>query len=40
MLDIHGFIDVDWAGNVDQRRSTSGYVFNLIGGAMSWVSKK
>eukprot|EP00253_Pinus_taeda_P012925 PITA_12925 len=24
----------------DQRRSTSGYVFNLFGGAVSWMSKK
>eukprot|EP00253_Pinus_taeda_P035825 PITA_35825 len=35
MLDIHGFVDVDWAGDLDQRRPTSGYVFNLFGGAVS-----
>eukprot|EP00253_Pinus_taeda_P002686 PITA_02686 len=29
----------DWAGDLDQRRSTSGYVFNLFGGAVSWMSK-
>ena len=40
MLDIRGFVDVDWAGDLDQRRSTSGYVFNLFGGAVSWMSKK
>eukprot|EP00253_Pinus_taeda_P010375 PITA_10375 len=40
VLDIHGFVDVDWAGNLDQRRSTSGYVFKLFGGAVSWMSKK
>ena len=40
VLDIHGFIDADWAGDLDQRRSTSGYVFNLFGGAVSWMSKK
>eukprot|EP00253_Pinus_taeda_P018465 PITA_18465 len=28
------------AGDLDQRRSTSGYVFNLFGGAVSWMSKK
>jgi len=39
-LDIRGFFDVDWAGDLDQRRSTSGYVFNLFGGAISWISKK
>ena len=40
MLDIHGFVDADWAGDLDQRRSTSGYVFNLFGGAISWMSKR
>eukprot|EP00253_Pinus_taeda_P011244 PITA_11244 len=28
------------AGDLDQKRSTSGYVFNLFGGAVSWMSKK
>ena len=40
VLDIHGFVVVDWAGDMDQRRSTSGYVFKLFGGAVSWMSKK
>eukprot|EP00253_Pinus_taeda_P007176 PITA_07176 len=40
VLDICGFVDVDWAGDLDQRRSTSGYVFNLFGGTVSWMSKK
>ena len=40
MLDIRGFVDEDWVGDLDQRRSTSGYVFNLFGGAVSWMSKK
>ena len=40
VLDIHGFVDADWAGDLDQRRSTSGYMFNLFGGAVSWMSKK
>eukprot|EP00253_Pinus_taeda_P010456 PITA_10456 len=40
VLDIHGFVDADWLGDLDQRRSTSGYVFNLFGGAVSWMSKK
>jgi len=40
VLDIHGFVDVDWAGDLDQRRSKSGYVFNLYGGAVSWMIKK
>ena len=40
VLDVHGFVDADWAGDLDHRRSTSGYVFNLFGGAISWMSKK
>ena len=30
VLDIHGFVDAHWAGDLDQRRSTSWYVFNLF----------
>jgi hypothetical protein len=37
---IHGFSDADWAGNIDDQQSTTGYVFLLNGGAVSWVSKK
>ena len=40
VLDIHGFVDADWARDMDRRRSTSGYVFNLFGGAISWMSKR
>ena len=35
VLDIHGFVDVDWVGDLDRIRSTSGYVFNLFGGAIN-----
>eukprot|EP00253_Pinus_taeda_P011958 PITA_11958 len=35
VLDIHDFVDVDWVGDLDQRISTSGYVFNLFGSAVS-----
>jgi Reverse transcriptase (RNA-dependent DNA polymerase)/GAG-pre-integrase domain len=31
--------DADWAGDPHSRRSTSGYVFMLNGGAISWRSK-
>jgi hypothetical protein len=40
VLDIHGFVDAYWAGDLDHRRSTSGYVFNLFGGEISWMSKR
>jgi hypothetical protein len=40
VLDIHGFVDADWSRDLDRRRSTSGYVFNLFGGAISWMRKR
>ena len=36
---IRGFVDSNWASDVDRRRSTSGYVFTMFGGAISWMSK-
>jgi hypothetical protein len=39
VVDIHGFVDANWVGDLDHRRSTSGYVFNLFGGAISWMRK-
>ena len=39
-LDIHGFVDADWAGDLDQIISTSGYVFNIFGVVVSWMSKR
>eukprot|EP00253_Pinus_taeda_P036057 PITA_36057 len=40
VLDIHGFVNADWARDLDQRISTSGDVFNLFGGVVSWMSKR
>ena len=37
---IAGFSDVDWAGDHDDRKSTSGSVFMMSGAAISWKSKK
>jgi hypothetical protein len=34
-----GFCDADW-GSSEDRRSTTGYVFLLNGGAISWASRK
>ena len=34
-----GYTDADWAGDLDTRRSTSGYLFNLGSAAISWCRK-
>lgn len=34
------YSDVDWAGDLDDCKSTSGYLFQISGGATSWRSKK
>ena len=38
--DLIGYTDSDWAGSVDNQKSTSGYVFHMGSGAISWASKK
>ena len=35
-----GYTDADWGGDIDERKSTSGYAFLLSRGAISWSSKK
>lgn len=37
---LQGYTDADWAGDLDTRRSTSGYIFNVGSGAISWSSKR
>lgn len=36
---LRGLVDSDHAGDIDTRRSTTGYVFLLNGGPISWNSK-
>jgi hypothetical protein len=39
-LEYHGYSDSDYAGDVATRKSTSGYVFFMAGGPISWKSSK
>ncbi|KAJ9520893.1 hypothetical protein QJQ45_014114 [Haematococcus lacustris] len=36
---LQGFTDADYAGDKDTARSTTGYLFTLNGGAISWSSR-
>jgi hypothetical protein len=39
-IELVGYSDADWAGDIDSRRSTSGYCFMLGSSLISWKSKK
>eukprot|EP00253_Pinus_taeda_P025555 PITA_25555 len=39
-VELAGYSDSDWAGNPDDRKSTTGYMFNIGSGPISWSSKK
>ncbi|PNY09558.1 hypothetical protein L195_g006112, partial [Trifolium pratense] len=39
-LNLIGWSDSDYAGDLDDRKSTTGFVFMLGSGAISWSSKK
>ncbi|XP_073045794.1 secreted RxLR effector protein 161-like [Primulina eburnea] len=39
-LEVIGYSDSDYADGIDSRESTSGYIFMLTGGAVSWRSAK
>lgn len=35
-----GYCDADWGGDLDTRRSTTGYLFKIFGGVVSWRSRR
>ena len=35
-----GYSDADWANDSDDRHSTTGIMFTMSGGAISWLSQK
>ena len=37
---LKGFSDADWAGDTDERKSTTGYAFTIGSGVISWETKK
>jgi hypothetical protein len=39
-LEMLGYSDADFVGCVDTKKSTSGYIFTLAEGAISWKSTK
>ena len=40
LLDVVGFCDADFAGCIDDKKSTTGYIFMMAGGVVSWKSVK
>ena len=38
-LELIGYCDSDWGSDLDTRRSTTGWIFMIGGGAVSWGSK-
>ena len=39
-IELIGYSDADWAGDIVSRKSTSGYIFKLAGAAVSWQSRR
>ncbi|KAL6320924.1 hypothetical protein AAG906_010733 [Vitis piasezkii] len=35
-VSITSYVDLDYVGDLDKRRSTTGYIFTLFGGHVSW----
>ncbi len=39
-LQVHGYVDADWAGSILDRRSTSGFMLSFGSATITWSSKK
>ena len=39
-LELSGYSDSDWAGDLGDRKSTGGFVFSMANGPVSWSSRK
>ena len=39
-INLEGYVDLDWAGNAINRKSTSGCCFSMGSGVISWFSRK
>ncbi|GMP31311.1 hypothetical protein CsSME_00005581 [Camellia sinensis var. sinensis] len=38
-IGLHGYVDVDLTGDMDNRKSAIGYIYTLSGTAVSWISQ-
>jgi len=38
--EVLGYCDADWGGDLEDKRSTTGFVFMIEGGAISWSNKR
>lgn len=39
-VELIGYTDADWGGDLNDRKSQSSYLFEVCGGLISWISKK
>ncbi|OWY93423.1 Copia type Polyprotein [Phytophthora megakarya] len=40
IITLEGFCDSDWTNDPESRKSTTGFVFTLVGGTISWMSRR
>jgi hypothetical protein len=39
-FELAGYVDSDWCGDIDDRKSTLGYAFYMRDTTFTWLSKK